>query len=357
MSNLFTEIRFDPGVIPKGTGGYTFSTSIVRTHFDAERRNCARPDWLFKGDFGEVILNRQQVAYVVAFFNARKGKAEGFRFKYWGDFEATAKIKTVGGSATTQGVAIAVQGDTTGKLFQLYKRYSDSGDNTDKLISKPVQSNAADHQVKIYVGGTLVTSGFAIDYTTGIIQFDSASGGAVTWDGEFDLPCWFDVDALPGVQIYHSDGREVLGATGPVSPILALPGSEIDDVFRFTSLPVVELYTTKYMPNLYTPSAVGVQQGAIAPTSPTTAGMYIILVGDKDVFFKHNGGSTSGYYDSTGVPSDTYKVKTFRLAGTNPNDGLPYYYADLYKNNILLYTDPYPWYNVRIYSVTQGFSS
>ena len=47
MSNLFTEIRFDPGVIPKGTGEYTFSTIIIRTHFDAGRRNCIRHDWLF----------------------------------------------------------------------------------------------------------------------------------------------------------------------------------------------------------------------------------------------------------------------------------------------------------------------
>jgi len=46
--------------------------------------------------------------------------------------------------------------------------------------------------------------------------------------GEFDLPVWFDVDALPDVQLFHSDGDYVWG-------------TEKEDLFRFDSLPIVEL--------------------------------------------------------------------------------------------------------------------
>ena len=57
MSNPFIETRFDPSVIPKGLGGIVYKTTVVRTGTDLEKRNINQSEYLFEGDFGEVLLN------------------------------------------------------------------------------------------------------------------------------------------------------------------------------------------------------------------------------------------------------------------------------------------------------------
>lgn len=236
MPNSFTEVRFDPGIVPRGKGNLIYKTTIIRTNRDFEKRNVNQEEYLFEGDIGEILLNANQVAYLITFFNARKGKAEGFRYKYWGDYTAThqplqlnPKIicshiepppqPTETLNTYTQGVItqFVENGSTT---YKLQKKYVDAGDVTYKTITKPVEGT-----VNVYVDSNL-QSGIAIDYTTGYVSGVSSSNA--TWSGEFDLPVWFDVDALPGVQIFHSDGNYVWG-------------TEKEELFRFDSLPIVEL--------------------------------------------------------------------------------------------------------------------
>ena len=66
MSNSFVETRFDPGIIPKGLGGIVYKTSVVRTGSDLEKCNINQAEYLFEGDFGEVLLNANQVADIIA---------------------------------------------------------------------------------------------------------------------------------------------------------------------------------------------------------------------------------------------------------------------------------------------------
>lgn len=215
MSNPFAEVRFDPGIIPRGVGGITYRTTIVRTHADSEYRNSDRDEWLFEGDVGEVLLNEKQTAYTIAFFSARRGKAEGFRYKYWGDYECSHEPLELSPTTTTQGVATPV----SASVYQLQKRYSDAGDTSRKTIIKPVEGT-----VKIYVGGILQTGGYVIDYNQGYVYFGSLPGGSISWSGEFDLPVWFDTDTLPGLQVFHSDETDC-----------------DRELFRFESLPIIEL--------------------------------------------------------------------------------------------------------------------
>lgn len=237
LNNPFAEIRFDPGIVPRGVGGISYKTTIIRSYVDHERRNIARAEWLFEGDIGEVLLDEKQTAYVIAFFSARRGKAEGFRYRYWGDYFCTHEPLELNRSSiavtpdrftippaiplpvistTTQGILSPTGfGD-----FQLQKKYTDAGDLSYKTITKPVEGT-----VDIYSGGSLV-SGAVIDYATGKVS--GISGNNLTWEGEFDIPVWFDSDALPGVHIYNSDGRQVWQ-------------DEEAALFRFESLPIVEL--------------------------------------------------------------------------------------------------------------------
>ncbi len=167
---------------------------------------------VIEGNFGEILLHEKQVSYTIAFFNARRGKVEGFRYKYWGDYECTHEPLPLNPSATTL-EATTTQGVVTlmpSGVYQLQKKYVDGGDVSYKTISKPVPGT-----VVIYPGGT-------VDYATGI-----ASGGT-TWSGEFDIPVWFDVDSLPGVHVYNDDGK-----------VPFYPKKEL--LYRFESLPIVEL--------------------------------------------------------------------------------------------------------------------
>lgn len=98
----------------------------------------------------------------------------------------------------------------TNKIFQLQKEYglgqvALAGIGRPKrLIKKPIEGTA-----KIAVAGVVVSSGFTVDYSTGLVTFSSAPAGEVTGGCEFDIPCAFvssfDVSAL------ENGWREVSG--------------------------------------------------------------------------------------------------------------------------------------------------
>ena len=121
----------------------------------------------------------RQVAALIAFFRARKGRACGFRFKDWTDFQAFAQVIGVG--------------DGTTKTFPLVKHYPSGGEIETRVITKPVTGT-----VKVYRDGVEATSGWTVNTATGLVTFTTApaSGVQVTADFEFDVPVRFDTDFL-----------------------------------------------------------------------------------------------------------------------------------------------------------------
>jgi uncharacterized protein (TIGR02217 family) len=90
--------------------------------------------------------------------------------------------------------AAAADGFASGSQFyELNKLYDSGGVSELRKISKPVPGT-----VGIYRNGTLVTTGFTIDYTSGFVTFDSVQDppDTLTWSGEFDVPARFDADEL-----------------------------------------------------------------------------------------------------------------------------------------------------------------
>lgn len=172
MVNSSVEIRFDPDIIPKGIGDPVYKTTIIRSDFDFEKRNIARAEWLYEGDIGEVLLDERQTAYEIAFFNARRGKAEGFRYRYWGDYTCTALPLELSPTTFTAGVVRPVGNSES--VFQLQKKYVDAGDASYKTITKPVEGT-----VEVYINGELSTAGHTIDYSQGYIYFSSPPAGAI----------------------------------------------------------------------------------------------------------------------------------------------------------------------------------
>ena len=175
----FHEVRFPPDISYGAVGGPGWSTSIVTTVSGHERRNAnwsqARGRW----NVAHGLKRREQVAELIAFFRARMGRAYGFRFKDWTDYQALAQ--TLG------------TGDGSTKAFQLVKRYASGGEVATRTIAKPVAGT-----VKLYRDGVQATSGWSVNSSTGLVTFSTAPaiGVIVTADFEFDVPARFDTDQM-----------------------------------------------------------------------------------------------------------------------------------------------------------------
>jgi uncharacterized protein (TIGR02217 family) len=175
----FHEVQFPPAISYGASGGPGYLTTVVATASGHEHRNsnwaAARGKW----DVASGLRDREHVAELIAFFRARRGRAHGFRFKDWTDYQGVAQVIGTGNGSL--------------KIFQLVKNYSSGGVVESRTIAKPVANT-----VKLYRNGVLVTSGVSADTTTGVVTFTTAPGAGVivTADYEFDVPVRFDTDQM-----------------------------------------------------------------------------------------------------------------------------------------------------------------
>jgi uncharacterized protein (TIGR02217 family) len=129
---------------------------------------------------------------VVAFFEERRGRLHGFR---WRDrLDHSSAVPGVAVSPLDQEIG---EGDGTNDAFQLVKRYGAG----DALYARPITKPLAD-SVRIAVAGDEAAEGtdFTCDTTTGLVTFlpghIPADGAAVTAGFLFDVPVRFDTDYL-----------------------------------------------------------------------------------------------------------------------------------------------------------------
>lgn len=175
----FHEVQFPADISYGATGGPTYATSVVTTVSGHEKRNAnwsqARGRW----NVAHGLKHRDQVAALIAFFRARRGRAHGFRFKDWTDFQAFAQTLGTGNGAN--------------KIFQLVRDYASGGIVEQRVITKPVGGTVA-----LYLNGTPQGAGWSVDPTTGLVTFTVAPGNGVvvSADFEFDVPVRFDTDQM-----------------------------------------------------------------------------------------------------------------------------------------------------------------
>jgi uncharacterized protein (TIGR02217 family) len=179
FSMAFIETRFPTDIAYGSTGGPEYSTDIVITQSGHEQRNSNWSQARARYNVAHGVKTQAQLDALIAFFRARKGRADGFRFKDWTDYQA------VGQSIGT--------GNGTATIFQLKKNYTSGGITQSRTITKPVTGTVA-----IYLNGVLQVSGYTVNTTNGQVTFSSppANTVAVTADFEFDVPVRFDTDRL-----------------------------------------------------------------------------------------------------------------------------------------------------------------
>jgi uncharacterized protein (TIGR02217 family) len=184
----FHEIRFPDNISRGARGGPERRTQIVELASGEEERNASWTNSRRRYDAAYGIRRTDDLAAVVAFFEARNGSLYGFRWKDWGDYKSC--LPSAVPAATDQTI---VTGDGTTTAFQLVKAYSSGAQTWSRSITKPVAGT-----VTVALDGGAQASGWSVDTTTGQITFTTApaSGVIISAGFEFDVPVRFDTDQL-----------------------------------------------------------------------------------------------------------------------------------------------------------------
>ena len=184
----FHEVRFPDDISRGARGGPERRTQIVELASGDEERNASWANSRRRYDAAYGIRRADDLAAVVAFFEARNGRLYGFRWKDWADFKSCLPSQTPAGTDQNIGT-----GDGTTTAFQLVKVYASGSQTWTRTITKPVAGT-----VKVAIEGVEQTTGWSVDTTKGMITFTTApaSGAAITAGFEFDVPVRFDTDTL-----------------------------------------------------------------------------------------------------------------------------------------------------------------
>jgi uncharacterized protein (TIGR02217 family) len=192
MTVAFHEILFPLDIALRSAGGPMRLTEIVTLGSGREERNARWAHSRRRYDAGYGVKTLDALSQVVAFFEERRGRLHGFRWRDRLDHSSAAP----GGNVSAGDQAIG-SGDGETVSFQLVKSYGGAYAPYQRPIGKPVEGS-----VRVALGGVEVEEGeaFACDATTGVISFLPGqvpeSGALVTAGFLFDVPVRFDTDYL-----------------------------------------------------------------------------------------------------------------------------------------------------------------
>jgi uncharacterized protein (TIGR02217 family) len=184
----FHEVRFPTAIAFGATGGPERRTEIVALGSGHEERNSRWADSRRRYDAGYGIRSLDDLHAAIAFFEERRGRLYGFRWRDRIDCKSCAPEGAP--AATDQAIG---EGDGVTTALQLVKTYGGAHAPYTRTIRKPVAGT-----VLVAVDGAPLASGWRCDPATGIVTFDEApdDGAAITAGFEFDVPVRFDTDRL-----------------------------------------------------------------------------------------------------------------------------------------------------------------
>jgi uncharacterized protein (TIGR02217 family) len=184
----FHEILFPTAIAFGATGGPERVTEIVSLASGFEERNSRWADSRRRYNAGYGVKTLDDLHAIVAFFEERRGRLYGFRWRDRVDWQSCAP----GASPAPTDQAIG-EGDGERTTFQLAKTYGAAHAPYVRAIAKPVASS-----VSIAVDGEALADGWSVETTTGVVTFDAApaADAAITAGFRFDVPVRFDTDRL-----------------------------------------------------------------------------------------------------------------------------------------------------------------
>lgn len=205
----FHDVRLPLSPALGASGGPERLTDIVRLASGVEHRNTRWSGSRRRWEIGGAVVRGDVAHELLSFFEARRGRMHGFRFRDPVDWKSCLPSEQV--SAFDQ---IIGTGDGVTTSFQLMKRYESGGEWVGRAIAKPVAGT-----VVVGVAGVERTD-FETDEASGVVTFGIApgSGVVVTAGFAFDVPVRFDADKLElaligqdAVRVVRAPLVEVLG--------------------------------------------------------------------------------------------------------------------------------------------------
>jgi uncharacterized protein (TIGR02217 family) len=203
----FHDVRFPDSIAQGAQVIPGFNTSIVASSGGREQRvaNWSRPRRRY--NVGTGLKRRTDTQALLAFFLAREGQLNAFRFKDWSDYELARQ-----GIGTTDG------SDAT---WQIIKAYVSGPTTKGRNITRPVSGT-----VQCWVNGNPITLGvgageFQVNLSTGIITLGATlaatTGQVIEAACQFDVPARFASDEIALTQRSHEIGE------WPDVPVLEIP--------------------------------------------------------------------------------------------------------------------------------------
>jgi len=187
----FHEIRFPTDISRGAQGGPERRTDVVVLGSGFEERNARWADSRRSYNAGYGVKSLDDLHAVIAFFEERRGRLYGFRWRDHVDDRSCPPGATVSPLDQVLGV-----GDGAQAVFQLVKRYGDAHAPWTRAIKKPVAGSV----VVAVDGDEIAPEDFLIDAATGKVLFQPGhvprNGARVTAGFAFDVPVRFDTDRL-----------------------------------------------------------------------------------------------------------------------------------------------------------------
>ncbi|MBO6797135.1 DUF2460 domain-containing protein [Maricaulis sp.] len=182
----FHDISLPFAISLGAVGGPQRRTDITRLASGREQRNTPWADSQRRWDIGLAVQTLDDIAALIDFFEARRGRLHTFRFRDPLDYQSCRPSQTP--SALDQPVGT---GDGSTTRFRLTKRYASGRESWTRVITRPVAGS-----VLVALDGSPVSP--QVDTLTGEIDFASppAAGQAITAGFRFDCAVRFDTDQL-----------------------------------------------------------------------------------------------------------------------------------------------------------------
>ncbi len=190
--SAFHEILFPLDIALKSAGGPERKTEIVALGSGAEERNARWAHSRRRYDAGYGVKTLDALSQVVAFFEERRGRLHGFRWRDRLDQSSAAP-----GASVTPLDQVLGSGDGAQTEFPLLKLYGAAHAPYQRPIAKPVAGS-----VRVAVGGVEQSEGtaFTCDTATGVVTFLPGHvpgvGALIRAGFTFDVPVRFDTDYL-----------------------------------------------------------------------------------------------------------------------------------------------------------------
>lgn len=186
----FHEIRFPTNLSFGSMGGPERRTDVVTLASGFEERNTPWAHSRRRYEAGAGLRTLDDIEALIAFFEARRGKMHGFRWKDWSDYKSCAP--SLRPTAIDQVIGT---GDGVQTVFELSKTYRSGEQTYIRRITKPVAGT-----VLIAVARDPKVEGveYWLDAERGEVTFAVPPdlGVSVYAGFEFDTPVRFDTDAI-----------------------------------------------------------------------------------------------------------------------------------------------------------------